>query len=609
MPICPKCSATIHAGAEDQCPACGYDISQADEIFGEGQVEFTRVVDAAGVLTHQERLELMHALEQLERRIRPVALCIYITDVGQVQELRTHAHWILNHARIHHPSFGKREQLKAIEDAELRERRPGEARPPQEPRQSWLERTWQAVREHVLDALHPLPPPVRHEWMLILVLDVQLEMACFSWGYKLDPYIDPDRINTCIKSAQLQFRERAMVPALRKVMRKATRRISVSASSVNRKLRRAQKMSALAAALGIMLGSSALAEEAVQNPPPAEQQAAAPASPEQDDEMPHWRAEDYRHLMAGELLTGYTSLFPPKPTPEEIKAEEARKKELRRQQRELQRQRKLPVQKTQKPDKPEESDTRILGRYSDIYIHPPKGSSLNDPQNLLTTVEKEDVEHVLRELNANSKFRIYVSVFKGGQDIPSELSVDMLVTATVQPCEYAVLMRYPTGNPAAIELGYQEINPAEARRHEWLQKVRTAAGDGSAEGLMSALRCISSQITPISDTFVPVITNSGRKPPKITIQYKENKKEKKRTIKDRIQEAIENPLIVSMVLYPLGILSSLVGLWFVFNWMRTSSKLVESEADLRLSSPYGAGVSRYVRYLEGTEAGKEKRLF
>ncbi len=283
--------------------------------------------------------------------------------------------------------------------------------------------------------------------------------------------------------------------------------------------------------------------------------------------------------------------------------------ELRRQQRELQRQRKLPVQKTQKPDKPEESDTRILGRYSDIYIHPPKGSSLNDPQNLLTTVEKEDVEHVLRELNANSKFRIYVSVFKGGQDIPSELSVDMLVTATVQPCEYAVLMRYPTGNPAAIELGYQEINPAEARRHEWLQKVRTAAGDGSAEGLMSALRCISSQITPISDSFVPVITNTGRKPPKITIQYKENKKEKKRTIKDRIQEAIENPLIVSMVLYPLGILSSLVGLWFVFNWMRTSSKLVESEADLRLSSPYGAGVSRYVRYLEGTEAGKEKRLF
>ena len=183
------------------CPACGYSIEQANRILGEGQVEFTRVVDAAGALTHQERLELMRALEQMERRIRPVALCVYITDVGQADELRTHAHWILNHARIHHPSFGKREQLRAIEDAELRERRPGESRPAQEPEQNWFTRGWTALREFVMDALHPLPPPVRHEWMLILVLDVQLEMACFSWGYKLDPYIDPDRINTCIKSA------------------------------------------------------------------------------------------------------------------------------------------------------------------------------------------------------------------------------------------------------------------------------------------------------------------------------------------------------------------------------------------------------------------------
>lgn len=603
MPICPKCSATIHAGAEDQCPACGYDISQADEIFGDGMVEFTRVVDAAGALTHQERLELMHTLEQLERSIRPVALCVYITDVGQAQELRTHAHWILNHARIHHPSFGKREHLKAIEDAELRERRPGEARPPQEPRQKWYMQAWQAVREYVMDALHPLPPPVRHEWMLILVMDVQLEMACFSWGYKLDPFIDPDRINTCIKSAQLQFRERAMVAALKKVMRKAARRISVSARSVNRKLRHTQKMGALAAALGLALGSSSLATEAPA--PPAEQTVTAPAA----DDMPHWRAEDYRHLMAGELLTGYTALFPAKPTPEEIKAEEERQKELRRQQRELQRQRKLPVQNTRPLEKPEESDKRVLGRYCEMYTRPPRTTCLNDPQGLLTTVEREDVEHVLRTLNANARFRIYVTVFKGGQEIPSELSVDILVTATAQPCEYAVLMRYPTGNPSAIELGYQEIKPAEAQRHEWLQKVRTAAGDGSAEGLMNALRCISGLITPLAGDFTPVTASTGGKIPLVPIEFKENTKEKKRSIKDRIQELIDNPSLLPAVIYPVATVTGLLLLWFLFNWLRTSSKLMESEADIRLSSPYGAGVSRYVRYLEGTEAGKEKTLF
>ena len=592
MPICPKCSATIHAGAEDQCPACGYEISQADEIFGEGQVEFTRVVDAAGALTHQERIELMHTLESLERHIRPTALCVYITDVGNAQDLRTHAHWILNHARIHHPSFGKREQLKAIEDAELRERHPSEKRTEEAP-QNWLSQAWQGLRDYVLDALHPLPPPVRHEWMLVLVMDVQLEMACFSWGYKLDPYIDPDRINTCIKGARLQFRERAMVTGLKKVMKAAAKRISANARTVNRKLRRAQKMSALAAALGLLLGGSALAEEQ-----PAAQ------------DMPQWRAEDYRHLMAGELITGYTALLPAKPTPEEIKAEEERKRELRRQKREQKQQQTRQIPRQTAPlKKPEESDTRVLGRYCENYLHPVRGAGLNDPQGLLTTVEKEDVEHVLRTLNANAKFHIYVSLFKGGQDIPSELSVDTLVTATAQPCEYAVLMRFPTGNPAAVELGYQEIKPAENQRHEWLQAVRAAAGDGSAAGLMDALHCISRLISPLSADFTPITATTGGKAPLIGIDFKENTKEKKRSIKDRIQEIIDNPVILAAVLYPLATIAAILGLWWLLSWLRSSSKLVETEADIRLSSPYGAGVSRYVRYLEGTEADKEKRLF
>jgi hypothetical protein len=84
---------------------------------------------------------------------------------------------------------------------------------------------------------------------------------------------------------------------------------------------------------------------------------------------------------------------------------------------------------------------------------------------------------------------------------------------------------------------------------------------------------------------------------------------KKKSTKERISEIIQNPVIVASVLYPLGILLTLGGLYLLFNWLRASSKLENSESDIRLSSPYGAGVSRYVRYLEGTEASKEKRLF
>jgi hypothetical protein len=367
-------------------------------------------------------------------------------------------------------------------------------------------------------------------------------------------------------------------------------------------------MGALVTMLGLMLGGSALATEtpAPAPEPATEQIAAEPA----DDGMPHWRAEDYRHLMAGELITGYTSLFPAKPTPEEIKAEEERQKQLRREQRELRRQQaRQNIPRTRPPEAPEESNTRVLGRYFEQYTRPPQNTALNDPQGLLTTVEREDVEHVLRNLNANARFRIYVSVFKGGQDIPSDLAVDLLVTATAQPCEYAVLMRYPTGNPAGIELGYQEIKPGDAQRHEWLQKVRTAAADGSTEGLMDALRCISSIITPLAGDFTPVATTTGGKAPLIDIQFKETQKEKKRTIRDRIEELINDPVVVKSVLYPLGVLAGIGLIWLLLDWMRSSSRLEDSESDLRLSSPYGAGVSRYVRYLEGTEAEKEKRIF
>lgn len=592
MAICPRCTSSFHDGLEGACPSCGYSIREAEARYGDGQVEFTRVVDAAGALTHQERIELMRMLERLERRLRPVALCVYITDVGQAEELPTHAHWILNHARIHHPSFGKREQYKAIEDAALLERRPGEGRPQEEASPNWLVRAWQGLRDYVMDALHPLPPPVRHEWMLILVMDVQLEMACFSWGYKLDPYVDEDLINICIKKARLQFRERAMITGLKKVMRAAARHISNKARSVNRKLRLTQKVSALAAA-AMLLSAAAQAQDSALT-----------------EGMPHWRGDDYRHLMSGELLTGYTSLFPAKPTPEEIKAEQERLKELQRQQRELRKQqaRQLP-RTTRILDKPEESDTRVLGRYCDAYTRPPHDTELNDPQGLLTTVERDDIVHVLRMLNANARFRLYVTVFKGGQTIPSELSVDMLVSATAQPCEFAVVMRFPVGNPEGIELGYQEIKPTEEQRVDWLQKTRKAADDGSAVGLMNALKCLSSLITPLSDNFVPVTEATNGKAPLIDIEIRKKEKVKKKKIKDYVLEFVEDPVKVNSVVYPLAILAGIGLIYLFLNWLRSSSKLVESDSDIRLFSPYGAGVSRYVRYMEGSEASKKQNIF
>lgn len=642
VPICPRCSATIHTGADDQCPACGYSLMRADEIFGNRRVEFTRVVDEAGALTHSSRMELMHMLEDLERNLPPVALCIYITDHGQVQHLRTHAHWILNHARIHHPSFGKRELYKAIEDAEIRELRPGEQRPPQEAEPGFFKNLFTNIGNAFRDIFHPYAEPTRQEWMLMLVLDVQLEMACFTWGYMLDPYINPDKINSSIIDARLQFREREMVTALKRVMKSAVANIARDAYAVNRRLNLADMMrrrptppagsggstAALLATLAALplLGAAPLQ---AQDAPPAAQPAAAeapaqpaaaetPAQPQQTEPapppapqpqrvpgIPYWHDFHYRLLMSGELDNGYTSLFPAPP------AEEDKEDDKKSKKKEKKAPRKQPLPSIAPEQKLEESDTYIPKRYLAQYTRStPQG--LCDPQNLLSSAQRDDIIHVLREMNVNAPFKIYVAIFKDGQEIPAEMTPAMLTSGIAQPCEYAALLIYPLGAPGRIDIGYAEIKTEDALRRDWLEKARIAAayaGDGT-EGILAALRSLHGAILPLAKDFPPITAETVSHAPLIPIEYRPTEKKEKESMRDKIRNAVEDPQNLPYLCIALGllVLSGIVILYFIF-WHHKSCNLQKTQPDLRLSSPYGAGVSRYVRYLEGQEAGKEKRLF
>lgn len=693
MPICPSCSTTIHTGAEDRCPACGYNLARANALFKDGEVEFTRVLDGAGALTHQERIELLRTLEDLERNISPVALCIFLTDHGKAQDFRTHAHWILNHARIHHPSFGKREQRKAIEDAELRLAAPGEKRHYADVSPGLLERLWTSIKTYVRDAWHPMPPPVRQEWMLILVVDVQLEMACFSWGYKLDPYVNPDSINSCIVGAKLQFRERAMVNGLKKVMKAATTRIALDARKVNRRLRRNAMGKGLRALLlgamvlglcqtaeaapttgntrkpaatsagknttkpaakpatkptpkpapkpagkpkatpvpapvapaladddvaeevddtaeevtnnetaGPTVGAPITAETSAEAPAPpvsAEEPPAAAPAPEGDkgasasySAAPRWQTEHYRLLMAGELDTGYNALFPaaapaaetPKPT----------------------------IAKSNAAAKTEESDTQIPSRYCDAYLHPEGTVTLCDPQKLLTSPETLDATHVLRTINNDTRYRICVAVVLGSQEIPAEMRAATLVTAVAQPnCDHAALLLYPLGRPDAIDIGYRDIDMDDNKRHEWLIAVReaAAAAGGGAEGLLAAARTLDSFIRPLAKDFREVTPGANEKAPLIPLELRP-KEPKKQSIVERFRKTMEDPANRSLLIVPAIIaLGVLVFLFWFFVLRRHVAVLLDTDADIRLGSPYGAGVSRQVRYLEGLESAKEKSLF
>ena len=719
VPICPKCSATIHAGAAAGCPACGYSLTRADEIFGRGQVEFTRVLDAAGALTHQERLELMSCLANLERRIPPVALGVYITDDGHLEDFRTHAHWILNHAHIHHPSFGKREQARAVEDAEIRELAPGERIVPELP-PSPIERLFKNIANAFRDWLHPIPPPVSQEWMLILVLDVQLEVACFSWGYMLDPYVNPDSINSCIIRARLRFREREMLAGLKSVMRAAVSQIASGSRRAARKISPylgsvTATLAVLSLALSVPLaqarqntggagGTEAAAAGAeadaiavdpeaeaiavdpeadaiavdpeaeaiavdpeadaiavdpdapapsvtpLPSPlPPSLDSAAVPAdipspaahsaetaathpagvtgavdtagaagatgapgtpavpaadslatpadspptppAPTNGYALPaDWTEQDYRMLMAGEMLQGYNALMP---QPREEKTAPRKTSST-----------------TGSRKKSPESDKIVPAHYTPAYTQPP-ANGLIDPQHLLSTAESNDVIHVLRQANAHANYRIHVALFKAGQNIPPELSATNLVTSSSEPCVYTALICCNVGDARQVELGYSEIKPTDEQRHQWLLAARTAAAacGGGVESIIAAIYSVQSSIDPVSGNFHPITPGETHKLPLIQLPMKPQEDGQKIGIREKIEQFVTDGTNQTLFAILGMVLATVLAIAGLFALRNRSARLLRSERDLRLESPYGAGVSRHVRYLEGKEAPKEKTLF
>ncbi len=289
--------------------------------------------------------------------------------------------------------------------------------------------------------------------------------------------------------------------------------------------------------------------------------------------------------MAGELNAAYTLLLPP--------ATESR-----------------PAPRFRTPSATKESDRKVLGRYLDLYKKP-SPAGLIDPQALLTVEERRDVEHVLRELNADRRFRLYAAVYRAGQQLPPELAVQTLADAASQPLEYSVLLLFPLGDSQQLNIGYVQIQPTDDDRHAWLARVRVAAaqeGHG-VSSLLPAIRELHTIISPLAANFTPVSAETAGKPELIHVEYRPETGEKKVPPKEKIaaffKDESNHPLIAagggSLLLLLLGL--------FYFLLRRRSGHLIDSTADIRLSSPYGAGVSRYVRYLEGKESAKESRIF
>ncbi len=605
VPICPSCNATIHTGAEERCPVCGYSLKRARTIFGEEELLFTRVVDEAGALTHSDRMALMETLEDLERRLPPIALGIYLTSHGHPKEFRPHAHWVLNQAVIHHPSFGRREQGRDIEDAEWREEHTERGNRGTQPRTTET-RSRGNFRQKLRDILHPYPPPVRQDWMLILVLDVQLELACFSWGYMLDPYVNPERINTAIMGARLHFRERAMVAGLRRVMKAAVHQIAAQSHKINRRLSKGRSVypSVVIALGGLLvcpalhadpipaLGDDEAAEEVIEateaeDPASQGRRDGVPGNPASSNAAPRWSSEDYYHLLSGELVGCYSVLRGKNSPPSEETA---------------------PVPA---PNRRGKVDARVYKLYYRDYTKPNPPGGLIDPQGVLSSPQRDDIRYALQTCNAHSPYKIYVALYKKEQTLPLDMAAGALVREIATSSgEYAVLLLCAWGDTLQVEIGYHELKPTDEQRHEWQNLVQeTAQNYGGTAGIIAALEVLKKVLAPITADLPPLEQRTDLQVPLLPIELQKDEEAEEVSSLDEIKEWLANSS-ARRVLETIGGILFFFLLIVLWRWhRRRSGHLMETEPDVRLSSPYGAGVSRNVHYLEGRESGSAPRFF
>ncbi len=565
MPLCPQCSTRFHTGARDQCPSCGYSLLKAEQSFGDGYMELTRVIDSAGQLTFKDRENLVSFLESVERRISPVALSIYFTDFGQSQQLSQHAHWLLNHSRINHAAFGKRDLQKAREESILHARkRQAESTDNVQPvdtdegGEGFLNKFMRSVvnaatrtGQWLRDAIYPCPPPVRREWLLILVVDVQSEIAFFTWGYMLDNYIDPAVLDACIKETRLSFREREMRTSIKTLIKKAVRRIASRAIAVNSHMKWQQRQVLKLAK-----------KEARKTTPPT-----SPTPPTSASNL----------LLFSFLLGGMLGLSP---------------------------------LSAQQPTAPNPAPVQWSEDLLKAYLSTDKQHYLRDPQLLLTTMERELLGGRLQQFNESRRYRVYINIYDSTQaDIPEQLAHERVFSIVCSPRDYAILIQYHIGQQPAMQLGYQHIALSDEEKAQLLSQLRESAmpyaDDLSA--LREVLRLLGQRLDPLAAQWDFSEQAQLTQLPKADIQLPEVAKSTKprQSQLEKVESMLEEVRITPMIWLAISFASCIL-LYIVGRWLRRQRvTLRDTKPDYRLSSPYGAAVSQQIYYMQGKEAQME----
>lgn len=504
-----------------------------EKSFGKSQIQIKRLTDNIGALNSQERAKITKALEKIERRISPVALAVYFPEVEMHNQFLGHAFWALNHGVIAKDTF-----------------------------------RWRKA-------------PVKAEWLLMLVIDIRSGLACFTWGYQLDPYIDVNRINSCIIQARLSMRDNDFVEAIPAIMHKAALHIARQAHRIHRHsilypILRSITLMGLSSAL--VFGSAHAASH----------------------NMPTWAPNDSKQLMKGEWWNKQlnSTLKPQTKTPQQQSfLPLTTSEELKR----------LPLLP--------ENDAEVLPIFLPEYPLAAVAGII-DPQKLLNQMEKEELQALLSSVQKYNKVKFYISIFAKDQKVPAALNAPTLARSIFHEGERSILLHIHLGDSKKTQISYDaELTAAlpEDTRRSMLNAIKEHAkhfNEPSSvlfESVRLLARLSQPSIQKLNHQLKPQTNNthtdgSSTEIPPVPLVIPTDPVQHHSSMKELILSMAEGK--TGIALFTTLIIATLLSLITVWIRLRRHVQLQPSDADLRLDATVGAGVSRAVNYKDGKETSK-----
>lgn len=162
---CPRCVQQIHRAAVG-CPHCGFELRDADGMFGSGEVKLRSLTDAAGLFRRDERDRIEDEMAHFGTLFPQMFVAVYTGSLGEMGNLRQFGFWLLNRG--------------VFEDVGV-----------EKPNESGI----------------------------LIVIDPDSKAAGMTFGYLLDPFFEEQDSFECLSRAHAHWLERRYTEGLLRSLR------------------------------------------------------------------------------------------------------------------------------------------------------------------------------------------------------------------------------------------------------------------------------------------------------------------------------------------------------------------------------------------------------